>query len=73
MDAQSGSRALGAASDLVDLLRLAQAAVERLASELYGAPVEHAGLLAREVHRVRRSAERLRGDVERFVAEAESA
>jgi len=37
MDGQSGSRALGAASDLVELLRLAQGSTERLAQEIYGA------------------------------------
>ena len=40
MDGQSGSRALGAASDLVELLRLAQASTERLAQEVYGVSYE---------------------------------
>ena len=73
MDAQSGSRTLGAANDVVELLRLAQGAAERLASELYGASFEHAELVQRELQRLRRSAERLLESVERFVADEESA
>jgi hypothetical protein len=73
MDAQSGSRALSAGNDLVELLRLAHGAAERLAHELYGPQFEHAGLLQRELHRLRHSADRLLKDVERFVAEEETA
>jgi hypothetical protein len=73
MDAQSGSRALSAASDLADLLRLAQEAVERLAQEVYGASFEHAELIARELQRLRRSADTLRRGVEEHVAREEGA
>ena len=72
MDAQSGSRALGAANDLVELLRLAHGAAERLASEMYGPQFEHAELLQRELQRLRRSTDRLLKDVEGFVAQEES-
>jgi hypothetical protein len=63
MDRQSGSRALDAVSDLVDLLRLAQSSTERLAQEVSGVPYEHAGLIERELQRIRRSAEKLRSMV----------
>ena len=73
MDAQSGSRALSAASDLADLLRLAHEAVERVAQEVYGASFEHAELIARELQRLRRSADTLRRGVEEHVAREEGA
>jgi hypothetical protein len=73
MDGQSGSRALGAASDLVELLRLAQASTERLAQEVYGVSYEHAGLIERELQRLRRSAEKLKTVVEEHVAREENA
>ena len=73
MDGQSGSRALGAASDLVELLRLAQASTERLAQEVYGVSYEHAELIERELQRLRRSAEKLKSVVEEHVAREENA
>ena len=73
MDAQSGSRALSASSDLADLLRLAQEAVERVAQEVYGASFEHAELIARELQRLRRSADTLKRGVEEHVAREEGA
>ena len=73
MDAESGSRALGGANDLVELLRLAQGALERIGHEVYGAPFEHADVLGRDIQRLRRQAERLQADIERFVSREESA
>ena len=73
MDGRSGSRALGAASDLVELLRLAQSASERVAQEVYGISFEHAGLIERELQRLRRSAEKLKSVVEEHVAREENA
>jgi hypothetical protein len=72
MNAESGSRALNAANDLLELLRLAQSATERLEQEVYGPSYEHAELIAREIHRLRRLAEKLQGDMERFVSREES-
>jgi hypothetical protein len=72
MNAESGSRALNAANDLLELLRLAQSATERLEQEVYGPSYEHAELIAREIHRLRRSAEKLQADMERFVSREES-
>jgi hypothetical protein len=73
MDGQSGSRMRGAAKDLIELLRLAQAAAERVAQEVYGATFEHAELIERELARLQRSAEKLSRDVEDYVAREESA
>ena len=71
MDAQSGSRALSAANDLVEMLRLAQSAAERVAQEVYGVSYEHAELIERELQRLRRSAEKLKATVDEHVALAE--
>ena len=71
MDGQSGSRMLGAASDLVELLRLAQSSAERIALEVYGVAYEHAELIERELQRLRRSAEKLKATVEEHVAHEE--
>ena len=73
MDAESGSRALSAANDLVELLRLALGAAERLEQEVHGPSFEHADLIARDVQRLRRSADVLRKRIEDFVAEEETA
>jgi hypothetical protein len=73
MDAQSGTRTRSAAKDLIELLRLAQAAAERVAQEVYGATFEHAELIERELARLQRSAEKLARDVEDYVAREESA
>jgi hypothetical protein len=68
---ESGSRALSAANDLVELLRLAQSAAERIAQEVFGASYEHAELIERELQRLRRSADKLARDVEGFVSREE--
>jgi hypothetical protein len=73
MDAESGSRALTAVNDLVELLRLAQGAAERLEQEVYGPSFEHADLIARDVQRLRRSADTLKNRIESFVSDEESA
>ena len=73
MDATSGSRALSAVDDLVELLRLAQSAAERLVSEVYGPSFDHAELIARDIHRIRRSAETLKSRIESFVSREENA
>jgi hypothetical protein len=71
MDAESGSRALSAVNDLVELLRLAHSAAERLGHEVYGPAFEHSDLVARELHRLRRSVDKLHGDVAGFVSREE--
>jgi len=73
MDAESGSRALSAANDLVELLRLTQGALERIEREVHGPSFEQADAIGREVHRLRRQAEKLQADIERFVSREESA
>ena len=67
MDAEAGSRALNAANDLVELLRLGQGALERVAQEVHGAPFERADQAAGDMHRLQRLAERLQADIERIV------
>jgi len=67
MDAETGSRALQAANDLVEVLRLAQGSVERVAQEVHGVPFERADQIAHDLHRLRRMAERLRADMEALV------
>ena len=73
MDAETGSRALRAANDLVEVLRLAQGALERVALEVHGAPFEQADQLDQDIQRLRRLAERLKNDIERFERSEESA
>ena len=73
MDSQSGSRAIGAAQDLLELLRLAESAAERAAQEVYGATFEHAELIERELARLRRSAEKLARDIQDYVTREEGA
>jgi hypothetical protein len=69
MDAESGSRALSAVNDVVELLRLALGAAERLEQEVHGPAFEHADLIARDVQRLHRSATVLQGRIEGFVSE----
>jgi hypothetical protein len=73
MDSESGSRALSAVADLVELLRLAQSAAERLEHEVHGPSYEMTDLIARELHRLRRLSERLQGDTERLVSQESAA
>jgi hypothetical protein len=73
MDPESGSRALSAVNDLVELMRLAQSAADRVEREVHGPSYEEADLIARELQRLRRLAERLKGDTERLVSREESA
>jgi hypothetical protein len=73
MDAESSSRALSAVNDLVELMRLAQSAADRVEHEVHGASYEEADLIARELHRLRRLAERLKADTEGLVSREESA
>lgn len=73
MDAETGSRVLNAANDLVELLRLAQGATDRLEREVHGPSYEQADIIARDMHRLRRQAEKLRVEIERFVSREESA
>ena len=73
MDPESGSRALSAVNDLIELLRLAQSAADRLEHEVHGASYEQADLIARELHRLRRLSESLRGNTEQLVSSEQSA
>ena len=52
MDSESGGRALTAARDLIELLRLAQSAADRLEHEVHGPAYEHYEFLARVFERL---------------------
>jgi hypothetical protein len=73
MDGESGARVLNAANDLIELLRLAQGATDRLEHDVHGVSYEQADLIARDIHRLRRQAERLKAECERLVSREESA
>jgi hypothetical protein len=73
MDPESGSRALNAVNDLIELLRLAQSAADRLEHEVHGPSYEQADVIARELHRLRRLTESLKASTERLVSREESA
>jgi hypothetical protein len=72
MDSESGSRALNAVDDLVELLRLAQGAADRLEHEVHGVSYEQAELIARDLQRLRRLSEKLKTETERLVSREES-
>lgn len=71
--AEASSRVLNAGSDLVELLRLAQGAVQRLQEEVHGPALEDVDRIAVELRRMRLAAEALRPTLERFVVDSESA
>jgi len=73
MDAESASRTLNAVNDLVELLRLSQGAAERVGHEVHGASFEQAEGISRDIHRLRRQAEKLQAEVEPVVSREESA
>jgi hypothetical protein len=73
MDSESGSRALGAVDDLIELLRLAQSAADRLEHEVHGVSYEQAELIARDLQRLRRLSEKLKAETERLVSQEGSA
>lgn len=73
MDPESGSRALNAVNDLIELLRLAQSAADRLEHEVHGPSYEQAELIARELHRLRRVGESLKANTEQLVSSEQSA
>ncbi|OGA28129.1 MAG: hypothetical protein A3I01_06285 [Betaproteobacteria bacterium RIFCSPLOWO2_02_FULL_65_24] len=64
MNPEAGRRALDAADDLVDSLRLAHSAVQRIENELYGPVLGDADNVSQSLHRVRQAAEQLRAEVE---------
>jgi uncharacterized membrane protein len=67
VNTDSGRRALDAVEDLVNSLRLAHGAVQRIENELYGPVLNDADNLSQSLHRVRQFAEKLRAEVEQFV------
>jgi len=70
---EASSRVLHAGSDLIELLRLAQGAVQRLEEEVHGEALDEVDKIARDLRRMRRTAESLKPSLERFVVESQSA
>ena len=73
MISDSTTRALNAVNDLYDLLKLAQAAAERVEKEVHGPMFDHAVNMSYQVREVRVAAEQLRGYVEQFIKEQAAA
>ena len=73
MISDSTTRALNAINDLLDLLRLAHGAAERVQKEVHGFAHDHAGDMSRSIHEMRQTAERLRVEVELFIKEQAAA
>jgi uncharacterized protein (DUF2342 family) len=67
MNPESTSRALNAVDDLVRLLQLAEGAAQRLTQEVHGPSFDHAELIARDLQRLRRSADTLHDAIDQFV------
>ena len=70
--AEEGSRALDAAADLRDLLRLAHEAVHRISQDVHGSTYEKTVVLSNRLHDVRDEAEKLAEEVNRYVQEVEA-
>lgn len=60
---EEGSKALDAAADLIDLLRLAHQATQRLIREVHANDFEGAESISRKLHELRKEADRLNDDV----------
>ena len=71
MNPENVSRALQAMNDLVDLLRLAQGAAQRLETESHAPIFERTESRLVEVRRVRRDSEKLQREFEQYVAEVQ--
>jgi hypothetical protein len=63
---ESTVRALDATSDLIELLRLAHGAIQRAQAEANGEAYQVACRLSRHMHYMRKVAELLRHEIERF-------
>jgi hypothetical protein len=63
---EATARALDAASDLSELLRLAHGAIQRAQAESHGEAYDVACRLSRQMHYMRKVAELLRHEIERF-------
>jgi len=72
MDAHSANRAVTAVNELIELLRLAQSAADRLEHEVHGPAYEHYERLAGELRRLRRAADSLKASTERLVSREQS-
>jgi hypothetical protein len=74
MISDATSRALNAVNDLVDLLRLAHGAAERVGKDVHGSVMfDQADQMSRNIREMRRAAEGLRAEVDRFLKEQAAA
>ena len=74
MISDATSRALNAVNDLVELLRLAHGAAERVGKDVHGSVIfDHADQMSRNIREIRRAAEGLRAEVDRFLKEQAAA
>lgn len=69
---EEDSRALDAASDLKDLLRLAHEALHRIEQDVHGGCYDSADELSRKLHDVRKEADELSDKIAVYVKEVES-
>lgn len=70
--AEEGSRAVEAAADLIDLLRLSHEAVQRIKNEVHAETFDTAEALAQKIHELREEADMLNLRVWKYVKELES-
>lgn len=69
---EEGSNALDAASELLELLRLAHEATHRLKKDVHGQCFENADAFSKKLLALREEAELLNIDVTKYVKEIES-
>lgn len=69
---EEGSNALDAASDLVELLRLAHEAAHRINQTVHSDTFEYAQGVSLDIHNLRQKADRLRREIEQYVKRIES-
>ena len=70
--AEEGSRAVEAAADLLDLLRLSHEAVQRIKNEVHAETFDAAEALSQKIHELREEADMLNLRVWKYVKEIES-
>ena len=70
--AEQGSRALDAAADLKDLLRLAHEALHRIKQDVHGNSYNSAEILSLQLHDLRNEADKLSKEISDYVREIET-
>lgn len=70
--ADKGSRALDAAADLKDLLRLSHEALHRIKQDVHGSNYDQAEILSLKLHDLRHDADILSKEIDGYVKDIES-